>query len=304
MLTDYPSGLHFLLHNITQPTFIMKASIICGALAATPLALAVKAPSVEGMKVIWSDDFNGCSGCDPNMDEWELRMHIDHNNELQEYTQSVKNTQLSGGDTLQLVPWRDDNGEWTSARIETLDAWEPKEGKKLRWQASFRMGDDANKQGIWPAFWMLGDGVRHGTDWPLCGELDIYEQVNGIMEAHGTVHCGESDEGGPCNEPSGLGTSTAIPDNDWHDWSLQIDRTTGDWTTESISWMRDGETFHTVTGGQIGDEGVWATLAHSPYMMIFNIAVGGDWPGQPSAATEDGFGNMFEIRYAAVYETE
>lgn len=252
--------------------------MIYGALAAAPFAQAVKAPSIEGMKIIWSDAFDGCAGCDPNLDEWELRMHIDHNNELQEYTDSSKNTQLSGGDTLQLVPWKDDNGEWTSARIETLDAWAPQEGKKLRWQASFRMGDDANRQGMWPAFWMLGDSVRHGTDWPLCGELDIFEQVNGVMEAHGTVHCGESEEGGPCNEPSGLGTSTTIPSNDWHDWGLQVDRTTGDWKTESISWLMDGNTFHTVTGEQIGDEGVWATLAHSPYMLIFNIAVGGDWP--------------------------
>ena len=28
-----------------------------------------------------------------------------------------------------------------------------------------------NQDGVWPAFWMMGDD---GTAWPWCGELDDY----------------------------------------------------------------------------------------------------------------------------------
>ncbi len=44
-----------------------------------------------------------------------------------------------------------------------------------------RFGSNAqgNKQGMWPAFWMLGESIHHGTPWPQCGELDIMERVNG-----------------------------------------------------------------------------------------------------------------------------
>ena len=255
----------------------MKTSLFCSALVGAPLALCVKPPSIQGMKLTWHDPFEGCAGCDPNLDEWEYRLNSTTNNERQMYTDSNKNAQLSGGDTLQLVPWKDENGDWTSGRVETLDSWAPEPGKRLRWQAGIRMGEEANRQGMWPAFWMLGDAVRHGTEWPMCGELDIFEQVNGIMTGYGTVHCAQ-EQGGPCNEPQGRGLSIPIPSNDFHQWSLEVDRTSMHWETETIRWSMNGIPFHTLSGAEIGDEGVWSTLAHSPFFMILNVAVGGFWP--------------------------
>lgn len=255
----------------------MKASTLYSTIVSAPLALAVKPPSIQDMKLTWYDAFKGCSGCGPSLDDWEYRLNINTNNEHQTYTNSNKNVQLSGGDTLQLVPWKSKNGEWTSGRIETLESWTPEPGKQLRWQASIRMGDDANRQGMWPAFWMMGDAVRHGTEWPMCGELDIFEQVNGVMEGHGTAHCSQ-EQGGICDEPNGRGMSVPIPNNDFHQWSLQIDRTSENWQTETIEWSRDSTPFHKLSGSDIGDEGVWSTLAHSPFFVILNVAVGGSWP--------------------------
>lgn len=238
-----------------------------------PLAAAFAPPSVDGMKVIWSETFKGDAGSPPRSDTWGITLAIDTNNEVQTYTDSSVNLQISGGETIQFVPRRSPSGHWTSGRIESKASWMPQPGKQMRIQAMFRMGVNANKQGIWPAFWMLGDAVRHGTQWPLCGELDIFEQVNGDMSAIGTVHC-QQEEGGICNEPSGRSVSTSIPDNDWHTWSLQWDLTSGNWLTETITWMRDGAVFSTLTGADIGDEGIWATLAHAPYYVLLNVAVG------------------------------
>jgi beta-glucanase (GH16 family) len=147
-------------------------------------------------------------------------------------------------------------------------------------EAVIRFGDNAqsNKQGIWPAFWLLGDSIRHGVPWPQCGEIDIMETVNGAPTAYGTVHCGVS-QGGPCNEPIGRGGTVGLPDNGWHTWTLQIDLEAGrgNWQNEVIRWMKDGGVYHTLTGAQIGDQGIWNALTHSPLFMILNVAVGGNW---------------------------
>ncbi|KAJ0343423.1 hypothetical protein COL922a_000155 [Colletotrichum nupharicola] len=271
-------------------------------LALVPFAKALAPPAVDGMNIIWSETFQGNAGAPPRSDTWGITLAIDTNNEVQTYTDSSWNLQISGGETIQFIPRKSSNGVWTSGRIETKASWTPQPGKLMRVQSMFRMGANANKQGIWPAFWMLGDAVRHGTQWPLCGELDIFEQVNGQLSATGTVHC-QQESGGICNEPSGRGVATSIPDNDWHTWSLQWDRTSNNWLTEAITWMRDGVVFNTLTGADIGNESIWATLAHAPYYVLMNVAVGGTLPGNPTDATQDGYGSMMEVGYLAVYET-
>ena len=48
----------------------------------------------------------------------------------------------------------------------------------------------SNGAGYWPAFWMLGDGLRNGGTWPSIGEVDILEDINGRSSVFGTLHCG------------------------------------------------------------------------------------------------------------------
>jgi beta-glucanase (GH16 family) len=200
------------------------------------------------------------------------------NNEVQVYTVSNDNLQISGGGTVQFVPRKSSSGQWTSGRIESKATFTPQPGRIMQAEASIRMGDNSpgNKQGLWPAFWMLGDSIHYGTPWPQCGEIDIMEQINGVPRGYGTAHCGGY-PGGVCNEPVGRGSNAAIPDNNFHVWSVRIDRTSGDWTRETISWSVDGNIYYTLRGGDLGDQGVWATLAHSPLFVILNLAVGGDW---------------------------
>ncbi len=195
------------------------------------------------------------------------------NNELETYSPNSRNVQLSGGQTLQLVPWKDPSAAsgWTSGRIESKASWVPAPGKVTKVEALIGMGNNANKAGIWPAFWMLGDAIRTGTSWPACGELDILEQKNGAPTAFGTAHCAA------CSEPMGRVGTTTLPDSAPHTWTLTWDRTPGSWQQETITWLRDGQAFHTITGSQF-DQGTWSTLAHSPYYIILNVAVGGAFP--------------------------
>lgn len=204
-----------------------------------------------------------------------LRLKV--NNEVQDYRRSAQNVQISGGGTVQLVP-RKSGDRWTSGRIESKFAPCPQPGKVMVVESVIRFGDHSRdkKQGIWPAFWMLGEAVRHGTGWPMCGELDIMETVNGDPTAFGTVHCG-TPNGGPCNEPIGRAATTGLGDNGWHTWSIKIDLTNGDWRSQQIQWLKDGYVYSTLRGADINDQGIWGTLAHSPMIIILNLAVGGNW---------------------------
>ena len=243
----------------------------------TGLANAAACPDIGGMRLVWQENFSGPAGSGVNRNVWNIATVANTNNEVQTYTESSSNLQISGGGSVQFVPRKSASGQWSSSRIETKASFMPQPGKQMLIQASIRMGANANQQGIWPAFWLLGDAIRHGTQWPLCGELDIMEQVNGAMTAYGTAHC-QQDKGGVCNEPSGKAGTTAIPDHSWHVWALRWDRTSNNWRTESITWVRDGAIYHVLTGNDIGNEAIWATLAHAPYYILMNVAVGGFWP--------------------------
>ncbi|TDZ18927.1 Glucan endo-1,3-beta-glucosidase A1 [Colletotrichum orbiculare MAFF 240422] len=269
------------------------------------LVAAWDAPNYAGFTRLWQDTFAGAGGSGINQGNWNIITNLRVNNELQDYTTSRANMQLSGGSTLQIVPWRDAaSGRWTSARVESRYTFTPSAGRVTVAEGLIRFGDNsvANKRGMWPAFWILGDAIRNGVGWPRCGELDILETVNGQLTGYGTAHC-DALPGGACNEPNGIGAATGIPDQGWHTWRIQWDRRSGNWQTETITWYRDGQQFHQISGARIGSEGIWNTLARAPLFFILNVAVGGNWPGNPDGSTLGGYGSMMETAYVAVYQS-
>ncbi|KAF4467148.1 endo-13-beta-glucanase [Fusarium albosuccineum] len=271
------------------------------------ISSAWDAPGYGGYNLVWQDNFAGSAGTLPDGNNWNIITgYLNVNAELEVYTSSTSNVQRSGGSTLQLVPWRDSSAlkGWTSGRIESKYVFTPQPARITRMEASIRFGDSpiANKQGIWPAFWMLGNILRNGGSWPSCGEIDIMETVNGQLRGYGTIHC-DVYPGGICNEETGIGNNIAISDQSWHTWRVEIDRAKGSWQQETITWFLDGFQFHQVSGSRINNEGVWNSLAHSPLYFILNVAVGGEWPGYPNDATWDGYGSMMEVGYVAQYST-
>jgi beta-glucanase (GH16 family) len=239
------------------------------------------APGYSGYSLVWQDAFAGSGGTSPNTGNWNLiNGYLNVNNEYETYTSSTRNIQLSGGNTVQLVPWRDSSTiyGWTSGRMESTYVFTPATGKITRVEAEIRFGGNAQsaKQGMWPAFWLLGDAIRHGVAWPKGGELDIMERVNGVFTGYGTVHCQQA-SGGICNEPNGIGAAVGIPDDGWHTWRLEFDRTNGDWTQQKITWYFDGGQFHQITGSRIGDYNTWVALCQTPQYFLLNLAVGGSW---------------------------
>ncbi|CAJ0546636.1 Ff.00g012630.m01.CDS01 [Fusarium sp. VM40] len=272
--------------------------------------LAKKTPSYDGYDLIWEDTFDGKEGSSPDTVKWNLMdWYKNLNGDFQTYTSSTYNLQLSGKGTVRIIPWRETTAVrgWTSGRMESKYVFTPTPGAITVVEARIRVGDSPpeNKQGIWPAFWLLGDSHRNGGPiWPACGEIDIMEIFSGEHLGYGAIHC-DKNPGGICNENTGISGSIGLLDGGkgWHTWRAVIDRTKPTWVQESVTIYLDGVQFHKVTGARINNEAVWKTIAANKVHFILNVAVGGDRPKDPNDWTHDGMGAGMEVEYVAHYET-
>ncbi|WP_207425715.1 family 16 glycosylhydrolase [Pedobacter sp. SYSU D00535] len=221
-----------------------------------------------GMSLIWRDEFNGSS---LNTGDWTFETGTGNNgwgnNELQYYRQ--ENVSVADG-FLTITAKRESFGgrEYTSSRIKTQD-------KKI-----FRYGriDIRAKlpkgKGIWPALWMLGNNIST-VSWPQSGEIDIMELVGGgpgfDNTVHGTIHY----ENNGTYATTGKSFSLASGDfsDKFHVFSLI-------WDATELKWLVDDVQFYAVniTAPAMSE-------FHNHFFLLFNVAVGGNWPGSPDATT-------------------
>ena len=144
-------------------------------------------------------------------------------------------------------------------------------------------------QGIWPAFWMLGNNIFTGTPWPTSGEIDIMEHVGFEPQlTHGALH-GPGYSG---NTPfAGTHNLQEQVDADYHVYAIE-------WDADSISWFVDDVNFFNVNKAQVEQYGTW--VFDHPFFFLFNIAVGGNWPGSPNETST--FPQRMYIDYVRVYQ--
>ncbi|MET9905253.1 glycoside hydrolase family 16 protein [Streptomyces sp. NPDC006476] len=273
------------------------------ATAATQSADASAPTPPAGWTQVFLDDFNGSAGTGVSTSNWQYDTGTSYpggpanwgTSEVETMTSSTSNVALDGSGNLKITPIRDAAGNWTSGRIETNRTdFQPPAGGKLRVEARIQMPNVTGNAaaGYWPAFWMLGAPYRGNyQNWPSVGELDIMENVNGINKTWATMHCGTA-SGGPCNETTGLGNSTACPNttcqSGFHTYTMEWDRSA---SPEAIRFYVDGVNYQTVTAGQV-DATTWANATNHGFFVILNVAMGGAFPaafgGGPTSATESG----------------
>ncbi|KAF9774225.1 hypothetical protein IL306_007793 [Fusarium sp. DS 682] len=288
---------------------MLPITAILALLASTSSAHQV--PKLPGFKAVWSDSFEGSAGSLPDTSKWSIEAwYKDLNGDYQEYKASKENLQLSGNGVLRIIPKRDSSTAkgWSSGRLESKYTFTPAPNAKTVIQGYLRLGKApaSKKQGIWPAFWLLGDTHRTGGPiWPACGEIDIMEHVNGDTQGHAAIHCDKA-PGGICEEKKGIANSVDLPDagTNWHTWKVVIDRTPSNWVEEGVTFYVDGKQFHELKGSRINDKQVWATIAQNKMFVLLNVAVGGDWPQPPNEATAEGLEAGMEVGYVAHYVQE
>ncbi|KAJ6644106.1 Beta-glucanase [Pseudolycoriella hygida] len=244
-------------------------------------------------RVVWSDEFSGRKGQAPDSSKWKYDIGGEGwgNQELEYYTNSVNNAALDGNGNLVITARRENNNnfhcwygrcQYTSARILTLGKSSHKYGA-IEARIKIPKGN-----GIWPAFWMLGDDLQQ-VGWPKCGEIDIMENIGKEpFEVHGTLH-GPGYSGG-----DGLTSTYRLPNKKAFGDDFHVYRT--DWTSNSISFSVDGHRYVTKTPADTHGK-PWV-FTHN-FFIIFNLAVGGGWPGPPDASTR--FPQSMVIDYVRVY---
>jgi len=238
-----------------------------------------------GYELSWADEFTGDAinmnsynfeigdGC-PNLCGWG-------NNELEYYTDQSENAFIED-DKLVIRATRLGTEGFRSARIQTKDKVEFKFGR-IDVRAKLPEG-----RGIWPAIWMLGANINE-VGWPASGEIDIMELVGHQPNVtHGTAHWGN-----PGDPSTFEGSSISLDEKfseQFHVFSLV-------WEQNSIQWYMDETLFHTIT--PTNTQGATYRF-NDPFFMVFNLAVGGNWPGSPDASTV--FPQQMEIDYVRFFQ--
>jgi len=263
-------------------------SVLCVLLFAS--VCSVKA--LQERVLVWSDEFDGPAQSPPDKTKWGFLTGGGGwgNNELEYYTSRTQNAFLDGNGNLVIQALREDytgsddvTRNYTSARLSTKGRFTQKYG---RVEARIKMPFG---QGIWPAFWMLGgdiDTVR----WPNCGEIDVVEVIGREPStAHGTLHgpgySGGTAISGRYTLPAGQRFS-----DDFHTFTI-------DWQPGAIRFYVDGNFYQARTPAAVPAGTKW--VFDHPFFIILNLAVGGNWPGNPDTTTT--WPQRMVVDYVRVY---
>jgi beta-glucanase (GH16 family) len=239
----------------------------------------------SGYKLAWRDEFNGTKinsadwGYDIGGSGWG-------NNESQYYTNDAKNSYLRNGKlVIEAIKEKTGGKEYSSARLLTKGKKEFTFGR-IDIRAKLPFG-----QGIWPALWMLGANIDQ-IKWPACGEIDIMEYLgHDTKTTYGTIHWGDQGSSSSKNTQGVYKlTGTKTFADEFHVFSL-------DWEKDKLSILVDDKVIFTTTAAKLGAN---PYPYNTPNFFIFNVAVGGNWPGYPNASTT--FPQRMEVDYVRVFQ--
>lgn len=245
-----------------------------------------------GRPLVFADEFNNI-----NTANWTFETGGGGwgNNERQYYTGGqnayVQYDTQAGSNVLVLEARRDNPAnyncwygrcEYTSTRMISRDKKTFTHG---RVEARLKL---PQTQGIWPAFWMLGNNIG-SVGWPNCGEIDIMEHVGyEPTTTHGALHGPGYSGNTPFMGTHNLGEYVDV---NYHVYAVE-------WDANGIRWFRDNIQFYSVTRAQVQGYGNW--VFDSPFFLLLNVAVGGNWPGSPDAGSV--FPQRMYVDYVRVYQ--
>ncbi len=261
--------------------------------AAMPTAAAAQATdkAPAGYTLVWGDEFNDAA---LNENVWNIEVNGNGggNQELQYYRREnvTMGTDPKSGEHCLVLTARRENymgRSFTSGRVTTQNKAAFKHGII---QARIKFPRTAD--GLWPAYWMMGNDMnKYG--WPRCGEIDIVElgHANGIKDGTqdryfgGTLHYGpdasaEKHQQIPIEYLAP--ESNPITNDEYHIITVE-------WDDNNLSMYYDLEAFtaakkrqarYFTTSVEYSDaEFAPGHYFQKPFFFLFNLAVGGWYPG-------------------------
>lgn len=232
--------------------------------------------------LIWSDEFNGSA----LSNDWIFDIGTGSwgwgNNELQYYTD--QNAIVANGVLEIQAKQQEFSGQsYTSSRIKTQGIKSWKYGR-VDIRAALPYG-----QGMWPALWMLGDNIT-SVGWPSCGEIDIMEMKGGAgtndRTTYGTIHWQDNGTHAQYGGTKTLASGKFA--DEFHVFSIV-------WNQTGIYWLVDNVEFKSVstTPAELSE-------FQEKFFLIFNVAVGGNFPGNPDATSI--FPQSMYVDYVRVFQ--
>jgi beta-glucanase (GH16 family) len=276
-----------------QQCVLFAIIVMCGGFLVAPAAAQSGGSASSAWKLVWSDEFNGSNGSAVDASKWVFDTGGGGwgNDELEYYTNRLQNAAQQDGSLVIKVLQEKYTGadgvsrDYTSARLKTLGKFSQTYG---RFEARMKI---PRGQGIWPAFWMLGDDIEK-PGWPACGEIDIMESIGKEPAlVHGTIHgpgySGDKGIGGPYGLPSGQ-----IFADDFHVFAVE-------WEPKAIRFYVDDHLYTTRTPADLPKGAKW--VYDHPFFILLNVAVGGGWPGSPDATSV--YPQTMLVDYVRVYQS-
>ena len=248
----------------------------------------VKRPA--NARLVWRDEFSGTA---LDLGKWRYDTVRNkegwYNGELQYYS-AGQNSRVAGGKLIiearheKLDPARfpDWGGQrYTSARIYSKGAGWTYGFYEIRARLPCA-------RGTWPAIWMLPVGMKA---WPDDGEIDIMEQVGAEPNLiYASLHTKLFNHMIKTQRSAQRPVPTSC--SAFHVYQL-------DWRPDSITIGVDGTGILRVLNDQPGGKGAWPFT--TPFNMILNLAIGGEWAaakGIDDAAMPE----RMEVDYVRVWQ--
>ena len=284
--TYYDSGMYLvkLRAHVTDRDFSEVIDSIHIVFKASSINDGYTTPkNYPGYNLVWADEFEG------NMlDETSWTYETGRgewgwgNNELQYYQSGTNNCTVENGLlTITAKAQAAGDANYTSARIKTQGKREFKYG---RIDIRARL---PKTQGLWPALWMLGaDFVTEG--WPACGEIDIMELVGHLpKEVFGTAHWGSTTPSKSHSRKYRLTDGSDFSDS-FHVFTLL-------WEENNLKWLVDDKQYNELAYNN-------TFPFNDDFFFIFNVAVGGQLPGNPDATTR--MPQSMQVDYVRVFQPQ
>lgn len=288
--------------KITTGSLLACLLLVCLSLACLlliKLPIGFSKTNAQSIRLVWNDEFDGTADSSPDPAKWGYDIGIGPgfdgwgNNELQYYTNRTQNAFLDGEGYLVIKAIKESftgadgiTRGYTSARLVTRGKFEPTYGRiEVRLKVPFG-------QGIWPAFWMLGNNIST-VNWPTCGEIDVMENIGREPSTvHGSLH------GPGYSGATPLTGSVTLPDgkrfaDDFHVFAVE-------WTPREIRFFIDDVLYQTRKATELSVDKRW--VYDHPFYLLLNVAVGGAWPGSPDATTV--FPQAMIVDYVRVYSND
>lgn len=260
-------------------------------------ALTASAMAQE-YRLVWADEFDrNTLGTNWNVET----VQTPYNKELQYYTSRPENVRIQDGH-LVLTARREHYGgrSFTSGRVNSSQRVSFKHGKL---EARIWLPRLAN--GLWPAFWLMGEDLPQ-VGWPAAGEIDILEagHVDGIKAGtqerlfSGNIHWGTSPEDHQMWTTGAVTHHSPITEG-YHTFTME-------WDERHLRFYLDNAKQHYYEATITSDLGSSAYF-HKPFHMLFNLAVGGDYPSiyspeEVSALPEEGNEARMLVDYVRLYQ--